>query len=204
MEYRRRLMGNNYDPDKVLIYTAVSKLADVSNSSADGFYAANFDQNVVSHTFNNGVGIIEFDVKITKIGNRAFYGCSSLLGITIPSSVELIDNNAFYTCTNLTEVTLFDGIKTIGADSFGYCRKLSSITIPSSVTIINTYAFEYCSGLTSIICNATSAPTINMRTFYNVKTGGTLYVPTGSSGYNTWMKTSNYYLGKYGWTKIEQ
>jgi len=30
-----------------------------------------------------------------------------------------------------------------------------------------------------------------------------LYVPEGSN-YNTWMSTSNYYLGKYNWTKVEQ
>lgn len=204
MEYRRRLMGNKYDPDKVLIYTATFKLVEVSNIGSNGFYAGNFDQNVVSHTFKNGVGIIKFDAKITKIGGSAFWGCSWLLGITIPSSVESIGSHAFYKCINLTEVTLFDGLKTIENDSFGACSKLSSITIPSSVTTIKSQVFEYCSGLTSIICNATSAPKINLRTFYNIKTGGTLYVPTGSSGYYSWMKTSNYYLGKYGWTKVEQ
>lgn len=197
-------MGNNYDPDKVLIYTATSKLADVNNGGSAGFYAGGFDQNVVSHTFDNGIGIIKFDAKITKIGTNAFQACSSLLGITIPSSVELIGGSAFRNCTNLTEVILFDGIKTIGNNSFYKCQKLSSIAIPSSVTTIDNFAFEYCSGLTSIICNATSAPTIKMKTFYNVKTGGTLYVPTGSSGYNKWMSTSSYYLGKYGWTKVEQ
>jgi hypothetical protein len=31
-----------------------------------------------------------------------------------------------------------------------------------------------------------------------------LYVPTGSTGYNVWMGTGKYYLGKYGWTKVEQ
>jgi hypothetical protein len=38
----------------------------------------------------------------------------------------------------------------------------------------------------------------------NVKTNGTLTVPTGSSGYDVWMGTGNYYLGKYHWTKVEQ
>lgn len=49
-----------------------------------------------------------------------------------------------------------------------------------------------------------TAPTIQSTTFQNVKVGGTLYVPIGSSGYDTWMQNANYYLGLYGWTKVEQ
>jgi hypothetical protein len=56
----------------------------------------------------------------------------------------------------------------------------------------------------SIISLATTAPFIQSSTFQGVKTNGTLTVPTGSSGYNTWMGTGNYYLGKYNWTKVEQ
>jgi len=54
------------------------------------------------------------------------------------------------------------------------------------------------------VSNAATAPTINSDTFRDVKTGGTLYVPSGSSGYDTWMQNANYYLGLYGWTKVEQ
>jgi hypothetical protein len=58
--------------------------------------------------------------------------------------------------------------------------------------------------LANIISLATTAPTIQSITFYGVKTNGTLTVPQGSTGYDTWMGTGNYYLGKYGWTKVEQ
>ena len=55
-----------------------------------------------------------------------------------------------------------------------------------------------------IICNATTAPVIQNTTFLNVKTNGTLTVPSGSSGYDAWMDTGDYYLGLYNWTKVEQ
>jgi len=29
-------------------------------------------------------------------------------------------------------------------------------------------------------------------------------VPSGSTGYDVWMGTGDYYLGKYNWTKTEQ
>jgi hypothetical protein len=54
------------------------------------------------------------------------------------------------------------------------------------------------------VSNAITAPTIQSNTFQYVKTGGTLTVPQGSTGYDVWMGTGDYYLGKYGWTKVEQ
>jgi hypothetical protein len=92
----------------------------------------------------------------------------------------------------------------IGNQTFYGCGGLKSITIPDSVTIIGNWAFEQCSGLTSITSLATKAPTITSDTFQNVKTGGTLRVPIGSTGYDVWMRTRDSYLGKYGWTKVEQ
>ena len=49
-----------------------------------------------------------------------------------------------------------------------------------------------------------NAPEIDFHTFENINANGTLYVPQGSSGYDEWMKKSNYYLGLYNWTKVEQ
>ena len=65
-------------------------------------------------------------------------------------------------------------------------------------------AFNNCSSLTSVTSLATTAPTIQSNTFQNVKTNGTLTVPSGATGYDVWMGTGDYYLGKYKWTKVEQ
>ena len=81
---------------------------------------------------------------------------------------------------------------------------LISVTIPNSVTSIGSYAFSGCTSLTSVTVEATTAPTIQNTTFNNIKTNGTLTVPSGSSGYDVWMSTGSYYLGKYNWTKVEQ
>ena len=55
---------------------------------------------------------------VIRIGEGAFYGCSSLMNINIPNSVTNVGKNAFQACSNLT-----------------------SITIPSSVTSIESYTF---------------------------------------------------------------
>lgn len=106
--------------------------------------------------------------------------------------------------SEITDLVIPNSVTSIGYYAFYGCSGLTSCTIGSGVTSIESYAFRKCVELNSIISNATTAPTIANNTFRDVKTGGTLTVPSGSSGYDTWMQTANYYLGKYGWTKVEQ
>jgi len=103
-------------------------------------------------------------------------------------------------CSGLTSITIGNGVTSIGSGAFNGCSGLTSITIPDSITSIGNYAFSGCTGLTSITSLATTAPTIQNNTFNGVKTGGTLTVPRGSTGYNIWMSEDDYYLGKYNWT----
>ena len=174
-------------PMNVITYQATEKLTETTNSSNSGLHTNAFSGSsgqqltMTSHTFENGVGTIEFDGDIASIGSRAFYNCSGLTSIDIPNSVTSIGNIAFYFCTGLTSVTIGSGVTSIGNRAFAICSSLSSIT-----------------------SLATTAPTIQSNTFSDVKTGGTLTVPSGSTGYDVWMGTGNYYLGKYSWTKVEQ
>lgn len=141
---------------------------------------------------------------VTSIGNDAFYNCNSLTSIDIPNGVTSIGSYAFNNCTSLTSITIGNNVTSIGNGAFNVCSGLASVTIGNSVTSIGQSAFGSCSKLASIASLATTAPTIQDGTFYNVKTNGTLTVPRGSSGYDVWMGTSSYYLGKYNWTKVEQ
>ena len=140
---------------------------------------------------------------VTSIGNAAFISCTSLTSITIPSSVTSIGSSAFQYCDSLTSVTIPNSVTSIGNYAFAYCSSLTSYTIGNGVTSIGTYAFNGCSSLSTIISRIMSAPSVGGGTFQGVKTGGTLYVPIGSSGYETWMNNQGN-LGMYNWTKVEQ
>ena len=141
---------------------------------------------------------------ITNISSGIFYGCTGLTSITIPNNVTSIDNSAFSSCTGLASITIPDSVTRIGNGAFNACTGLTNITIGNSVTSIGNSAFYDCTSLTNITSLATTAPTIQNQTFNNVKTNGTLTVPSGSTGYDVWMGTGEYYLGKYNWTKVEQ
>jgi len=100
---------------------------------------------------------------VTVIGFTAFYDCSSLTSITIPSSVISIKETAVYDCSSLTSITvdnrnpsytsvdgiLFDkNIQTLIRYPQG--RNQETYVIPSSITSIGNYSFSNCDNLSNI------------------------------------------------------
>ena len=131
------------DPTWQITYTS-------SNDSIVTPYATDvFGANIVSNTYENGVGTITFDGPVTSIGNSAFRYCSSLISITIPNSVMSIGNRALSHCTSLTSITIPNSVTSIGFGAFDRCS-LISITIPNSVTSIGEIAFRASEFLESI------------------------------------------------------
>ena len=166
-------------PNNIIRYEASAKLAETSSNKSAGLHTNAFNTTIKSHTFENGVGTIEFNDDVTTIAGGgggspnygAFGGCSNMTNISIPNSVTSITSIAFVGCTSLpvvdniryadtyaigavdktlTEYTIKNGTKWIGDYAFRYCSGLTSVTIPSSVTTIGNSAFSSCSGLTSV------------------------------------------------------
>jgi hypothetical protein len=168
-------------PTNIITYCATEKLVETTSDIASGLHVNAFNCAIKSHEFVDGVGIIIFEEDLrdfSSIGYNAFRDCSGLTSITIPDSVTIIGGSAFSGCSGLTEVIIGSGVTSIGNFAFRDCSKLAKIT-----------------------SRAITAPTLPSTTFYNVKSGGILYVPAGSiNSYSTWMQTGNDYLGKYNWT----
>jgi hypothetical protein len=94
--------------------------------------------------------VADLPASVTQIGERAFFGCTSLASITIPESVTQIGLSAFYDCTSLASITLPASVTQIGEHAFYGCKSLASITLPTSVTQIGVWAFYGCKSLSSI------------------------------------------------------
>ena len=194
---------------RVVIANSFTSIGDYAFLSCTSLTSVTIPNSVTSIGGNafvrcNSLTSVIIPNSVTYIGGTAFAECSSLTSVTIPNSVTSISNEAFYKCSSLTSVAISDSVISIGNNTFQSCSSLTSVIIPSGVTSIGKDAFYGCSSLRTITSLATTAPTISNSTFQDVKTGGTLTVPTGATGYDTWMSTGNYYLGKYNWTKVEQ
>ncbi|MEI6072576.1 MAG: leucine-rich repeat protein [Verrucomicrobiae bacterium] len=87
---------------------------------------------------------------VTSIGDSAFYACSDLTSVTIPSSVTSIGNYAFWNCWQLASATIPIGVTSMGDGAFGHCGSLTNVAIPASVNRIGRYAFIHCWGLLNV------------------------------------------------------
>ena len=110
-----------------------------------------FGANIISNTYENGQGVIEFDASITSIGDTAFATCSTLTNITIPNTVKHIGVDAFLNCSSINSIIIPDKVESIDSYAFGWCSSLESIIIPNSVTYIGYGIFAGCDSLTSVM-----------------------------------------------------
>ena len=109
-----------------------------------------FGANIVSNTYENGVGIIEFDGPVTTIDyqgsyisafDAAFSDCLTLESIEIPNTVTSIGHQSFFGCKNMKSVTLPKNITELKPFTFHNCESLESVVIPDGVTTLGDKAF---------------------------------------------------------------
>ena len=109
---------------------------------------------------------------VTKIGKRAFSGCSALKTFKLDSVGAVLEESAFEycpqlesvvlggvtelpescfkNCYKLTVVSLPDGMARIGADAFYGCSSLNALKLPASLESIGEKAFAECISLGSV------------------------------------------------------
>ena len=73
--------------------------------------------------------VIPTDGSVASIGFGAFFGCSSLASISIPSSVTTIGSYAFAGCPSLTSISIPSSVTTIGWGAFSGCPSIESIAV---------------------------------------------------------------------------
>jgi hypothetical protein len=120
------------------------------------------------------------------IGYYAFENCTGLSGeLVIPANVTDVGNYAFHN-TGLTGLAVSNS-GAIGHYAFSECKFLASVDFSeyAETGSIGDYAFNDCSVLDSLVFGSATAPTASPNAFTGVAEVGTLYYPTGATGYNT-------------------
>ena len=87
---------------------------------------------------------------VRSIGRSAFYNCSGLTGITLPSGIERIEGGAFEYCTALADVVLPNGLTSIGDSAFCNCDSFTRFDIPAAVESIGAHMIRECDNLKTI------------------------------------------------------
>ena len=143
-------------------FAACNGLTSLTVASGNTTFDSRSDCNGIIHTTTNtlivGCKNTVIPNSVSRIGDRAFFGCTGLTNVSIPDSVTKIENLAFYGCNGLNSVTIGNSVTSIGRDAFSGCPRLTNVT-----------------------CMAISPPTIDEYAFDSeVTLQATLYVPRGS------------------------
>lgn len=93
-------------------------------------YTSNFgDNEIISNTYNDGKGRIEFGRNLTTIGDSCFFDCDDLLTITIPTSVTKLGTRCFSSCDNIERIEIPANVSSMYGSCFNDCKKLLNIKI---------------------------------------------------------------------------
>ena len=191
LKFIREMAGCDYDGKETDGKLSILDLSDAKIVEGGSAYYSYRDNGFI-YTSNDKLGDYAFygcsgltsltlPSSVTKIGCYALSSCIGLTSLTLPSSVTEIGEHAFLNCRGLTNFTIPSGVTSIGTSAFFCCYGLISLTIPSSVTAIGSCAFNDCSGLTSIYAYMEKLPETGSNLFLGCDAKNcTVYVPKGT------------------------
>lgn len=155
-----------------------------ASHSDDTTYSYNSNDRVPKEALH-----VVVDYGVRTIEDRAFFECSSLTSIVIPSTVSQINQYAFFGCSSLKSVEIPSSVTKIALSAFYNCSALESMNIPQSVIDIGAHCFSGCSKLRSFVFPQ-GVDMVAAYTFHECKSLVYVYIPPsvnliGNGGFHT-------------------
>ncbi|MBO5088680.1 MAG: leucine-rich repeat protein [Lachnospiraceae bacterium] len=153
---------------------------------------------IMSSSFGNATDLVEVVVPegVTGIRSDAFFKCSNLKNITLPSSLTAIDG-CFGYCESLESIVIPEGVTYIGWSTFADCTKLKEIKFPNSLETIDGSAFYNCDSLASVTI-PNNVETISMYAFEGCDNLKDVYIYNSEAEIEEYAFTGNTII--YGYT----
>ena len=172
--------NNNTNPDGATIENGVLIKWDCNKIPADGKVVIPTSVTKIGDSaFWECTSLVQVIVPegVTSIGHSSFKGCTSLATIVLPNSVKQFGIRTFYECTSLKNINIPNGITTIYGSTFGNCSSLETISLPNSVAKIEMDAFAGCTALKTI--NLPNNVTFDANCFNGCKSLANIKLPNG-------------------------
>ncbi len=120
---------------------------------------------------NNKITSVVIPEGCEQIQKYAFYNCTSLKSVHLPSTIRFIKEYAFAYDTNVysssaLEVINLEDVECVGHNAFEGCDKLKEIDLSNCYTL-GAYSFASCTSLSSV--DLTKVRNAGKNTFYNCK-----------------------------------
>lgn len=107
----------------------------------------NYDQKEKTPWYDKPYENVVVEEGITTVGNFAFgqvFKIQKVKNVTLPSSLTKIGERAFYQCTSLESISLPDNITVIATGAFLSCNSLSSVKLPANLESVKDFSFQNC------------------------------------------------------------
>lgn len=160
--YREIIIGlepENFGDKTMTISDATVKKLCLANWDADGDQKLTYNEAAavtdLGSVFSGQKTIKNFQelyyfTGLSKIGDEAFNGCTSLINIRLPKNVKEIGARGFAGCSKLQRLDLPAGLTVFGEEAFSGCSVLKELTLPEGMLSIENGTFKNCAAITSV------------------------------------------------------